>query len=144
MQVGEYDLAGFAVGAVKKDKLIDGKSIKAGDVVLAFKSSGETNSSLHLLLFLTKPVRHSSHRSGAQLELVVCTYTACRCPLQRVFIGAQGAGGVRDQADRQVSLECTAKHWGGKRMQGGRGRHAAWVVCMMPRTGLSNHMRDSG
>ncbi len=28
------------MGAVKKDKLIDGKKIKAGDKVLAFKSSG--------------------------------------------------------------------------------------------------------
>lgn len=39
-QSGEYDLAGFAVGAVKKDKLINGSTIKAGDKVLAFKSSG--------------------------------------------------------------------------------------------------------
>ena len=39
-QSGEYDLAGFAVGAVKKDALIDGKTIKVGDVVLALKSSG--------------------------------------------------------------------------------------------------------
>eukprot|EP00199_Chlamydomonas_sp_CCMP681_P001578 CAMPEP_0119101162 /NCGR_PEP_ID=MMETSP1180-20130426/282_1 /TAXON_ID=3052 ORGANISM="Chlamydomonas cf sp, Strain CCMP681" /NCGR_SAMPLE_ID=MMETSP1180 /ASSEMBLY_ACC=CAM_ASM_000741 /LENGTH=366 /DNA_ID=CAMNT_0007085229 /DNA_START=71 /DNA_END=1171 /DNA_ORIENTATION=- len=39
-QAGEYDLAGFATGAVKKDKLIDGSTIKAGDKVLAFKSSG--------------------------------------------------------------------------------------------------------
>lgn len=39
-QKGEYDLAGFAVGSVKKDRLIDGSKIKAGDVVLAFKSSG--------------------------------------------------------------------------------------------------------
>lgn len=39
-QAGEYDLAGFAVGAVKKNELIDGKTIKAGDVVVAFKSSG--------------------------------------------------------------------------------------------------------
>ncbi|GAX83520.1 hypothetical protein CEUSTIGMA_g10945.t1 [Chlamydomonas eustigma] len=39
-QAGEYDLAGFAVGAVKKERLIDGKSIKEGDVVLALKSSG--------------------------------------------------------------------------------------------------------
>lgn len=40
-QKGEYDLAGFAVGAVKKDKLIDGKkNIKAGDKVLGFASSG--------------------------------------------------------------------------------------------------------
>ncbi|KXZ47815.1 hypothetical protein GPECTOR_32g427 [Gonium pectorale] len=39
-QKGEYDLAGFAVGAVKKEKLIDGKNIKAGDVVLGLASSG--------------------------------------------------------------------------------------------------------
>lgn len=37
---GEYDLAGFAVGAVKKDAVIDGKNIKAGDVVLGLRSSG--------------------------------------------------------------------------------------------------------
>ncbi|KAF5837749.1 phosphoribosylformylglycinamidine cyclo-ligase, partial [Dunaliella salina] len=37
---GEYDLAGFAVGSVKQDKLIDGKQVKEGDVVLALKSSG--------------------------------------------------------------------------------------------------------
>lgn len=37
---GEYDLAGFAVGAVKKDKVITGDNICAGDVVLAMKSSG--------------------------------------------------------------------------------------------------------
>lgn len=40
VQPGEYDLAGFAVGAVKKEKLINGSNIKAGDVVLALKSSG--------------------------------------------------------------------------------------------------------
>lgn len=39
-QKGEYDLAGFAVGAVKKDRVIDGKTIKAGDVVLGLASSG--------------------------------------------------------------------------------------------------------
>lgn len=39
-QKGEYDLAGFAVGAVKKEKLIDGKNIKAGDIVLGLPSSG--------------------------------------------------------------------------------------------------------
>lgn len=37
---GEYDLAGFAVGAVKKDKVITGDGIKAGDVVLGMSSSG--------------------------------------------------------------------------------------------------------
>ncbi|CAD7700299.1 unnamed protein product [Ostreobium quekettii] len=39
-KVGEYDIAGFAVGAVKKDSVIDGKNIVAGDVLLGIASSG--------------------------------------------------------------------------------------------------------
>ena len=37
---GEYDLAGFAVGAVEKSKIIDGTTIAVGDVVLGLASSG--------------------------------------------------------------------------------------------------------
>ncbi len=37
---GEYDLAGFAVGIVEKKRIINGKSISAGDVVIGLKSSG--------------------------------------------------------------------------------------------------------
>ncbi len=37
---GEYDLAGFAVGAVEKSQIIDGSKIVAGDVVLGLASSG--------------------------------------------------------------------------------------------------------
>ena len=37
---GEYDLAGFAVGAVEKSAIIDGKKIGPGDVVLGLASSG--------------------------------------------------------------------------------------------------------
>src|ERR1700756_1132423 len=37
---GEYDLAGFAVGAVEKSKIIDGSKIVSGDVVLGLASSG--------------------------------------------------------------------------------------------------------
>jgi len=37
---GEYDLAGFSVGAVDKDKIIDGTTIAPGDVVLGLASSG--------------------------------------------------------------------------------------------------------
>jgi phosphoribosylformylglycinamidine cyclo-ligase len=38
--VGEYDLAGFAVGVVEKSAIIDGKSIAPGDVILGLGSSG--------------------------------------------------------------------------------------------------------
>ena len=37
---GEYDLAGFAVGAVEKSQIIDGSKIVPGDVVLGLASSG--------------------------------------------------------------------------------------------------------
>lgn len=41
---GEYDLAGFIVGVVDKSKVIDGKNIRAGDVVLGLPSNGlQTN-----------------------------------------------------------------------------------------------------
>jgi phosphoribosylformylglycinamidine cyclo-ligase len=41
---GEYDLAGFIVGVVDKAKVIDGKSIEPGDVVLGLPSTGlQTN-----------------------------------------------------------------------------------------------------
>ena len=36
----EYDLAGFSVGVVDKDKILDNKSIREGDVVIALPSSG--------------------------------------------------------------------------------------------------------
>ena len=37
---GEYDIAGFIVGVVDRSKIIDGKSIEPGDVLLALPSAG--------------------------------------------------------------------------------------------------------
>jgi len=37
---GEYDLAGFAVGAVDRPKLIDGQTIQPGDAIVGLASSG--------------------------------------------------------------------------------------------------------
>ncbi|WP_372590985.1 phosphoribosylformylglycinamidine cyclo-ligase [Guyparkeria sp.] len=37
---GDYDLAGFAVGAVEKDQLIDGSKVAAGDKLIALPASG--------------------------------------------------------------------------------------------------------
>ncbi|NLU25016.1 MAG: phosphoribosylformylglycinamidine cyclo-ligase [Clostridiales bacterium] len=38
--VDEYDLAGFVVGAVDKEKILDNKAVRAGDVIIALPSSG--------------------------------------------------------------------------------------------------------
>jgi phosphoribosylformylglycinamidine cyclo-ligase len=39
-QKGEYDIAGFSVGAVEKSKYIDGSKVSPGDKVIGLKSSG--------------------------------------------------------------------------------------------------------
>ena len=57
----EYDLAGFAVGVVEKDKLIDGRSIVAGDVVLGLASSGVHSNGYSL-------IRKILETSGADLN----------------------------------------------------------------------------
>ena len=46
---GEYDLAGFAVGVVEKDAIIDGRCILPGDVVLGLASSGPHSNGFSLI-----------------------------------------------------------------------------------------------
>jgi phosphoribosylformylglycinamidine cyclo-ligase len=56
---GEYDLAGFAVGAVEKSKIITGATIVPGDAVLAIGSSGAHSNGYSL-------VRKIIERAGAK------------------------------------------------------------------------------
>jgi phosphoribosylformylglycinamidine cyclo-ligase len=58
--VGEYDLAGFAVGVVEKSKAIDGTRIAPGDVLIGLASSGLHSNGFSL-------VRKVIERSGADL-----------------------------------------------------------------------------
>src|SRR5919204_3925715 len=46
---GEYDLAGFCVGVVEKTRIIDGRSIGAGDVLLGLASSGAHSNGYSLI-----------------------------------------------------------------------------------------------
>jgi len=55
---GEYDLAGFAVGAVEKSKILTGADVKPGDVVLGLASHGVHSNGFSL-------VRKCIERAGA-------------------------------------------------------------------------------
>jgi phosphoribosylformylglycinamidine cyclo-ligase len=46
---GEYDLAGFTVGAVEKANLIDGSRVRAGDVLVGIASSGPHSNGYSLI-----------------------------------------------------------------------------------------------
>ena len=61
---GEYDLAGFCVGAVEKSKILTGRSVQAGDVVLGLASSGVHSNGFSL-------VRKCIERAGAELPLTL-------------------------------------------------------------------------
>ncbi|ESQ44957.1 hypothetical protein EUTSA_v10010436mg [Eutrema salsugineum] len=58
---GEYDLSGFAVGIVKKESVINGKNIVAGDVLIGLPSSGVHSNGFSL-------VRKVVARSGLSLK----------------------------------------------------------------------------
>jgi phosphoribosylformylglycinamidine cyclo-ligase len=46
---GEYDLAGFCVGVVEKERILDGRSIRPGDVILGLASSGPHSNGFSLI-----------------------------------------------------------------------------------------------
>jgi phosphoribosylformylglycinamidine cyclo-ligase len=60
----DYDLAGFAVGVVEKERIIDGSGTAAGDVVLGLPSSGPHSNGFSL-------IRKILEVSGADLETPV-------------------------------------------------------------------------
>ncbi len=66
MYAGEdYDLAGFCVGIVEKDAIIDGSQTRAGDVVLGLPSSGPHSNGFSLI---RKILADSAARLGSHLD----------------------------------------------------------------------------
>jgi phosphoribosylformylglycinamidine cyclo-ligase len=60
----DYDLAGFCVGVVEKDELIDGSKVSSGDTLIALASSGPHSNGYSLI---RKVIEHS----GADLDQAV-------------------------------------------------------------------------
>ncbi|WP_257385771.1 phosphoribosylformylglycinamidine cyclo-ligase [Tahibacter caeni] len=59
---GEYDLAGFCVGAVEKSKLVDGSRLQVGDAIIGIASSGAHSNGYSL-------IRRIVARAGSPFDL---------------------------------------------------------------------------
>ena len=65
---GEYDLAGFAVGVVEKSKILNGRNVVAGDVVLGLASSGVHSNGFSLVRKCIERASTSAAGLPAQLD----------------------------------------------------------------------------
>jgi len=63
----EYDLAGFCVGIVEKNKIIDGSKVSAGDQIIALGSSGPHSNGYSLI----RKVLEKSKPSSSQLNSLI-------------------------------------------------------------------------
>ncbi len=57
---GEYDLAGFCVGVVEQDRILDGRKIKPGDALLGLASSGPHSNGYSLIRKILEKERPDS------------------------------------------------------------------------------------
>lgn len=61
---GDYDLAGFAVGAAERDQLITGEHVKEGDVILGLASSGIHSNGFSLVRHVVKTTQGISYEKA--------------------------------------------------------------------------------
>jgi len=65
---GEYDLAGFCVGVVEKERIVDGRSIVPGDALLGLASSGAHSNGYSLIRRILGEDKPSSDIADALME----------------------------------------------------------------------------
>ncbi len=119
-QEGEFDLAGFIVGIVERDKLIDGHNIAVGDQIIGLASSGLHSNGFSLVrkvletkkLSLTTPYEPFSAPLGevllAPTKLYVNTVAALKKEFDLHGIAHITGGGLLENLDRVLPEACRA------------------------------------
>ncbi|MBI5379348.1 MAG: phosphoribosylformylglycinamidine cyclo-ligase [Nitrospirae bacterium] len=119
---GEYDLAGFAVGVVERERIVDGRAIRPGDQVLALPSTGFHSNGYSLLrkLLFEQMGLTVSHRFpgvdesvGEVLLMPTRIYVPTVFPLLRQFVVRGMAhitgGGITENLPRILPAGCRAR-----------------------------------
>jgi phosphoribosylformylglycinamidine cyclo-ligase len=112
---GEYDLAGFIVGAVERGQMLTGKTIRAGDVLLGLASNGlHTNgySLARKLLFDVAGYRLDSALAGELLKVHRSYLKPIRALMgARMLKGAAHitGGGITDNLPRILPASLSAR-----------------------------------
>jgi phosphoribosylformylglycinamidine cyclo-ligase len=116
---GEYDLAGFAVGVVEQSRIIDGKSIKPGDVVLGLASNGAHSNGYSLVrkIIATRKVNLNGKLGGQPIRDVILAPTRIYVKpvlalLKRVKVKGMAhitGGGLVENVPRMLRDSLTAR-----------------------------------
>ena len=87
MPEDEYDLAGFSVGVVDKDKILRPETQKAGDVLIAIKSSGVHSNGFSLVrnVFAVNEQNLARHFSDLGTTLGSCLLTPTRIYVKAIM-----------------------------------------------------------
>jgi phosphoribosylformylglycinamidine cyclo-ligase len=90
---GEYDLAGFAVGAVEKAAIIDGSTIRPGDVVLGLASSGAHSNGYSLIRKIIERANPDMAMDMGGVPLADAVMAPTRIYVKSLLAAIAGLGG---------------------------------------------------
>jgi phosphoribosylformylglycinamidine cyclo-ligase len=113
---GDYDLAGFCVGVVERQALIDGKSIHAGDALIGIRSSGPHSNGYSLIrkvLELANDTEIDGRDAGEQLLAPTRIYVKPVLALMQA-VGVKGlahitGGGITENLPRILDTSLHAE-----------------------------------
>lgn len=117
-QAGDYDLAGFAVGIVEKNQIIDGSTIQSGDTLIALPSSGPHSNGYSLIRKILDHAKADPNQSIGDTTLQTALLAPTRIYVSSLLALAEkqllkGAahitgGGLTENIPRMLPESCAA------------------------------------
>lgn len=116
---GDYDLAGFCVGIVEKEDIIDGQSVQAGDKIIALASSGPHSNGYSLIRKIIADGKHDlQQKLGDKLlidhlmaptRIYVKSLLAAKSQFKLKALSHITGGGFSENIPRTLPTQCQAQ-----------------------------------